>query len=56
MKTFTCPGSACRIIWCGALALAIFAGFALSGMQAAQADPFLDEIVEFNGAVFYMEH
>jgi len=55
MKTLTCLGSACRIIRCGAIAVAMFAGFTLSGMQAAKADPFLDELVEFTGGVFYLE-
>jgi D-alanyl-D-alanine-carboxypeptidase/D-alanyl-D-alanine-endopeptidase len=34
----------------------MFASFTWSGMQAAQADPFLDEVVEFTGEVFYIEH
>lgn len=56
MKTLTYLSSACRIIRCGAIAVAMIACFTWSGVHVAQADPFLDEIVEFNGEVFYAEY
>lgn len=56
MKTLTSLDRICRIIRHGALAAVMFAGFTWCGVQSAQADPFLDEMVEFNGAVFYLEH
>ena len=56
MKTLTCLGRVCRIIRYGAMAAVMFACFTWCGVQSAQADPFLDEMVEFNGAVFYLEH
>lgn len=56
MKSLTCLSSACRSIRFVAIAIVMFAGFTWIGMQTAQADPFLDEIVEFTGGVFYIEH
>ena len=56
MKTFGYPGSACRSIKCGVIALMMCAGMTLGNVPAAQADPLLDEIVEFTGSVFYIEH
>ena len=55
MKTLTCLGSACRIIRCVAITVVMLATFTWGGIEAAQADPFLDEMVEFTGGVFYLE-
>jgi D-alanyl-D-alanine-carboxypeptidase/D-alanyl-D-alanine-endopeptidase len=55
INTSICLGSACRIIRCAAIAVVMFASFTWSGMQAAQADPFLDEVVGFTGQVLYLE-
>ena len=55
MKPLNCFGSVCRIIRCGVVVVMMFAGFTLSGIHAAKADPFLDELVEFTGGVFYLE-
>jgi len=56
IKTSICISSACRITRCAAIAAVIFASVIWSGMQTAQADPLLDEVVEFTGEVFYIEH
>jgi len=55
MKTLTCLGSACRIIRCVAITVVMLATFTWGGIEAAKADPFLDEMVEFTGGVFYIE-
>lgn len=56
MKILNCLGSARRFIRCGVIAVVMFAGFALCGSQAAQADLFLDEMVTSAGGVFFIEH
>ena len=56
VKTSIRLAGACRFIRSAALTLVMFAGFSWSGMQAAQADPFLDEVVGFTGQVFFIEH
>ena len=56
MKTLTCLGSAYRIIRCVAIIVVMLATFTWGGIKAAQAAPFLDEIVEFTGGVFYVDH
>ena len=56
MRTSICLGSARRIIRCAAIAAVIIASFIWSGMQAVQADPFLDEVVELTGEVLYITH
>lgn len=38
-----------------AIAAFAVASFASSGMSAAQADPFLDEIVEFTGEILFID-
>ena len=48
-------GRAGRIIRCAAMAVVMFASFTWSGMQAAQADPFLDEVVGFTAQVLFLE-
>lgn len=55
MKTLTCLGSACRTIRCVAIIVVVLATFTWCGIEAAQADPFLDEMVEFTGEVFLIE-
>jgi serine-type D-Ala-D-Ala carboxypeptidase/endopeptidase len=49
-------GDACCVKWNAVVIAVIFAAFIWTGMRAARADPLLDEIVEFTGAVFYLEH
>lgn len=55
MKTMTCPGSVRRFVRYGAIAPASLVGFTFGSMRVAEADPFLDEIVEFTGQVFCVE-
>jgi serine-type D-Ala-D-Ala carboxypeptidase/endopeptidase len=55
ITTSICLGRAGRIIRCAAIAVVMFASFTWSGMQAAQADPFLDEVVRFNAQVLFLE-
>lgn len=55
MKTLTCSGSAYRTILSIAIAAVMLAAFTWGGIKDAQADPFLDEMVEFTGGVFYIE-
>jgi serine-type D-Ala-D-Ala carboxypeptidase/endopeptidase len=54
-NTSICLGRAGRIIRCAAMAVVMFASFTWSGMQAAQADPFLDEVVRFNAEILFLE-
>lgn len=56
MKISICPDNAGRILRRTAMTALLMAGFTASGLQAAQADPLLDEVVEFTGAVFSVEH
>ena len=55
INTSICLGRAGRIIRCAAIAVVMCASFTWSGMQAAQADPFLDEVVGFTGQVLFLE-
>jgi D-alanyl-D-alanine-carboxypeptidase/D-alanyl-D-alanine-endopeptidase len=55
-KTSSSLGGACRIIRGAAIAAAAITNFTWSGIQAAQADPLLDEIVEFTGGILYYEY
>ena len=50
------PGNTCGVTRRAVIAAAIFACATWSGLQSAQADPLLDEVVNFNGAIFYFEH
>lgn len=54
-NTSICLGRVGRIIRCAAMAVVMFASFTWSGMQAAQADPFLDEVVRFNAEILFLE-
>jgi D-alanyl-D-alanine-carboxypeptidase/D-alanyl-D-alanine-endopeptidase len=54
-NTSICLGRAGRIIRCAAMAVVMFASFTWSGMQAAQADPFLDEVVRFTAEILFLE-
>ncbi|MGV8057545.1 MAG: D-alanyl-D-alanine-carboxypeptidase/endopeptidase AmpH [Smithellaceae bacterium] len=56
MKALTCLGSACRTIRYVAIIVVTLATFTWGGIKTAQADLFLDEMVEFNGGVFFIEH
>jgi CubicO group peptidase (beta-lactamase class C family) len=55
MKTLICLDTPCRTLRCIAIAVVMLVSFALGGIENAQADPFLDERVEFNGGVFFLE-
>ena len=55
-KTSSSLGGACRIIRGAAIAAAAITNFIWSGIQAAQADPLLDEIVEFTGGILHYEY
>jgi D-alanyl-D-alanine-carboxypeptidase/D-alanyl-D-alanine-endopeptidase len=48
-------GGACRIVESAAIAALTFVGFAWNGIGVAQADPLLDEMVEFTGQIFFIE-
>lgn len=49
-------GGAGRILRRAVMAGLAFVGVALCGTESAQADAFLDEIVDFTGGVFFLEH
>ncbi len=55
MKTLPGLGPTCRIIRFVAIAFVMSATFTWNSMEAAQSDPFLDEMVEFTGGVFLIE-
>ena len=55
-RTPVCPGKVCRIARRASIAAAMFAAVIWSTTQPAQADPLLDEVVTFNGEIFYFEH
>ncbi len=48
-------GGACRFLRGAAIAGLTIAGFAWSSFGAAQADPLLDEMVEFTGQIFFID-
>ena len=48
-------GGACRIVESAAIAALTFVGFAWNGIGVAQADPLLDEMVEFTGQILFIE-
>jgi hypothetical protein len=47
---------ACRKLLSASFAMLAVAGLAAASTAAAKADPFLDEIVDFTGSVFFLEH
>jgi D-alanyl-D-alanine-carboxypeptidase/D-alanyl-D-alanine-endopeptidase len=55
MNSLTFIGSDLRTIRCIAIAVVMLAVFTWGGTKDAQADPFLDEMVESTGGVFYIE-
>jgi CubicO group peptidase (beta-lactamase class C family) len=48
-------GGACRVKRGATIAALAVAGFAWTSMGTAQADPLLDEMVEFTGQIFFIE-
>src|SRR5260370_12954206 len=48
-------GGACRVKRGAMIAALAVAGFAWTSMGTAQADPLLDEMVEFTGQIFFIE-
>ncbi|MDA8125381.1 MAG: D-alanyl-D-alanine-carboxypeptidase/endopeptidase AmpH [Deltaproteobacteria bacterium] len=57
MKTLSFSDIPCRTIAirCVAFATVLLSFFSWGGIEHAQADPLLDEMVEFNGAIFFVE-
>ena len=55
MKTLICFCRACLNIRYVTITIVMLAAFTRVGIETAQADPFLDEMVEFSGGVFYLE-
>ncbi len=55
MNALTFTGSASHTIRWIAIAAVMLVAFTWGGIKNAQADPFLDEMVEFTGGVFYSE-